>query len=37
VQGIATFNKALALEPRLVSTFMPTRGGEDAASISVVR
>jgi predicted O-methyltransferase YrrM len=36
-QGVATFNKALASEPRLVSTFVPTRNGEDAASISVVR
>jgi predicted O-methyltransferase YrrM len=37
VQGIVTFNKAVASEPRLVSTFIPTRGGQDAASISVVR
>jgi predicted O-methyltransferase YrrM len=36
-QGLARFNKTLGAEPRLVSTFVPTRDGEDAASVSVVR
>jgi predicted O-methyltransferase YrrM len=35
--GLAEFNKALGNDDRLVSTFIATRDGEDAASISVVR
>jgi predicted O-methyltransferase YrrM len=36
-RGAASFNERLAGEPRLQSTMIATRGGADAASISVVR
>jgi predicted O-methyltransferase YrrM len=35
--GLARFNRALGDDDRLVSTFVATRNGEDAASVSVVR
>ncbi|MGH2441589.1 MAG: O-methyltransferase [Chloroflexota bacterium] len=35
--GMAEFNRALAGNPRLLSTFVSTRDGEDAASVSVVQ
>lgn len=35
--GVARFNQRLATTDRLRSTFVSTRGGADAASISVVR
>jgi predicted O-methyltransferase YrrM len=35
--GIAAFNRAVAAEPRLISTIISTRGGRDGTSISLVR
>jgi predicted O-methyltransferase YrrM len=36
-QGIQRFNRALAAHESLISTLVPTREGEDALSVSVVR
>jgi predicted O-methyltransferase YrrM len=35
--ALAQFNRMLGADHRLVSTFIPTRDGEDGASVSVVR
>lgn len=36
-RAMAEFNQRLATEPRLLSTIIPSRGGSDAGSVSVVR
>ena len=36
-RAIAAFNQALAANPNLISTLISTRGGDDAASLSIVR
>lgn len=36
-EAIARFNDIVSRHPRLISTMIATRGGEDAASVSIVR